>query len=77
MNEKSLARELGAMTAEFAPIDSLDDLTKVLDGGFQIPAVLKTRRVGYDGKGQAWSRDVADAGAAWAGCTRQPAILEG
>lgn len=76
MNEKSLARELGAMTAEFAAIDSLDDLTKVLDGGFQIPSVLKTRRLGYDGKGQAKILKREDAGAAWTAMHGQPSILE-
>ena len=34
INEKTLARELGAMTAEFAPIDSLEALSSTLDGGF-------------------------------------------
>ena len=53
MNEKTLARELGAKTAEFAEVDSLADLNIRLDSGFPIPAVLKTRRFGYDGKGQA------------------------
>jgi len=76
INEKTLARELGAMTAEFAPIDSLDALTKALDGGFPIPSVLKTRRFGYDGKGQAKILQRADAAAAWAAMRGEPSILE-
>lgn len=76
MNEKALARGLGAMTAEFAAIDSFADLTKILDGGFKIPAVLKTRRFGYDGKGQAKILKREDAEAAWADMANQPSILE-
>ncbi|MFT3733342.1 MAG: 5-(carboxyamino)imidazole ribonucleotide synthase [Hyphomicrobium sp.] len=76
MNEKSLARELGAMTADFAAIDSLADLEKILDGGFAVPSVLKTRRFGYDGKGQAKILKRADAGEAWAAMRDQPSILE-
>jgi 5-(carboxyamino)imidazole ribonucleotide synthase len=64
------------MTAEFAAVDSLADLVSVLDGGFAVPAVLKTRRFGYDGKGQAkiLKRDGAEA--AWAEMRNQPSILE-
>lgn len=76
MNEKSLARELGAMTAEFAPIDSFTDLAQTLDNGFAIPSVLKTRRFGYDGKGQAKILTRADAESAWAAMRDQPSILE-
>jgi 5-(carboxyamino)imidazole ribonucleotide synthase len=76
INEKSLARELGAMTADFAPIDSLDALEKVLDDGFPIPAVLKTRRFGYDGKGQAKITKREDVNRAWAEMRDQPSILE-
>jgi 5-(carboxyamino)imidazole ribonucleotide synthase len=76
INEKTLARELGALTAEFAPIDSLEALIKALDGGFPIPSVLKTRRFGYDGKGQAKILERADADAAWAAMRGEPSILE-
>jgi 5-(carboxyamino)imidazole ribonucleotide synthase len=76
INEKTLARELGAMTAEFAAIDSHEALIKALDGGFPIPAVLKTRRFGYDGKGQAEIARREDAEAAWAHMRGQPSILE-
>jgi len=76
INEKMLARQLGAMTAEFAPIDSLEALIKALDGGFAVPAVLKTRRFGYDGKGQAKILKRSDAEAAWAAMRDRPSILE-
>ena len=77
INEKTLARQLGAMTADFGPIDSLEALIKTLDGGFAVPAVLKTRRFGYDGKGQAKILKRGGAEAAWAAMRRQPSILEG
>ncbi|MFA5955300.1 5-(carboxyamino)imidazole ribonucleotide synthase [Hyphomicrobium sp.] len=76
MNEKSLARELGAMTADFSAIDSFADLENVLDKGFAVPSVLKTRRLGYDGKGQAKILARADAEAAWTAMRDQPSILE-
>lgn len=76
INEKTLARDLGAMTADFAPISSLADLEKVLDDGFAIPSVLKTRRFGYDGKGQAKILKRGDAAAAWSAMRDQPSILE-
>ena len=76
MKEKSLARDLGAMTAQFAAIDSFSDLAQVLDGGFPVPSVLKTRRFGYDGKGQAKILTRSDAEAAWTAMKGQPSILE-
>ncbi|MFD2498790.1 5-(carboxyamino)imidazole ribonucleotide synthase [Rhizorhabdus histidinilytica] len=41
------------------------------------PAILKTRRFGYDGKGQARLKDAADADEAWASIAWEPAVLEG
>jgi 5-(carboxyamino)imidazole ribonucleotide synthase len=77
INEKSLARSIGAMTAPFVAIDSLADLERALEGAVQPPAVLKTRRFGYDGKGQAKIADVSDLATAWQEMRGQPAILEG
>ena len=76
LNEKDLARRLGAATAEYAPIDSLDDLARRLAAGFPVPCVLKTRRFGYDGKGQAKILDPSGAAAAWDAIGRHPAIVE-
>lgn len=75
-NEKTLARELGAKTADFARVDSLADLEKLIDDGFPLPCVLKTRRLGYDGKGQAKIMSRADIAAAWAAMKDAPSILE-
>jgi 5-(carboxyamino)imidazole ribonucleotide synthase len=75
LNEKRLARELGAMTADFAAVDSLSDLiARMAETG--LPAILKTRRFGYDGKGQAKIMHPGDAGAAWAAMRGQAAVLE-
>ncbi len=76
INEKTLARQLGAMTADFAKIYTAQELKACLDDGFALPAVLKTRRMGYDGKGQAKLLDKADAKGAWALMKDQPSILE-
>jgi len=73
--EKSLARELGAMTAAFAPVLTLADLeSAVVATG--LPAILKTTRMGYDGKGQAKINTAADLASAFAAMKGQPAILE-
>lgn len=75
INEKTLARRLGAGTADFAEINSLGDLEKALQT-IPAPCVLKTRRFGYDGKGQAKLLDKADAKGAWKLMKDQPSILE-
>jgi 5-(carboxyamino)imidazole ribonucleotide synthase len=75
LKEKRLARDLGAMTADFASVNSRDELTaRITQVG--LPAVLKTTRFGYDGKGQAKIMAASDVGAAYAAMKGQPAILE-
>ena len=76
ISEKRLARRLGAATADFAPVASMAALDLFLDKGFALPAILKTRRFGYDGKGQAKLATRADAAAAWAAMAGQPSVLE-
>jgi 5-(carboxyamino)imidazole ribonucleotide synthase len=73
--EKSLARSLGVMTAEFAPVDDRAGLDAAL-ARIGCPAVLKTTRMGYDGKGQAKIMAPADAASALAAMNGQQAILE-
>ncbi len=73
--EKNLFREIGLATPAFAAVDSREDLARALDA-IGLPAVLKTRRLGYDGKGQAVLRSIADADAAWAALGAAPLILE-
>lgn len=76
LNEKNLFRELGIPVAPFAQIDSLDDLNNSAGKSIKLPAVLKTRRLGYDGKGQAIVRSREELAQAWEAIGRQPAILE-
>jgi 5-(carboxyamino)imidazole ribonucleotide synthase len=76
VNEKMLARELGAMTADFASVDSYGELLARIEQ-IGTPSILKTRRLGYDGKGQAKILKPEDAKDAWAAMRDQPSILEG
>ncbi|HEX7129700.1 MAG TPA: 5-(carboxyamino)imidazole ribonucleotide synthase [Rhodanobacteraceae bacterium] len=62
--EKTLFRECGLDTPAFAKVDTRDDLEAALRE-IGAPAILKTRRLGYDGKGQFRIRSIADADAAW------------
>lgn len=76
LREKQYVADLGGRTAPFAAIDTLEDL-KVALGTIGTPAILKTNRFGYDGKGQVRIHDVADADAAWQAIGEAPSILEG
>ena len=58
--EKRFFHECGMGTAPFAPVDSLEDLKQALEAT-GLPAILKTRRMGYDGKGQARLQSSDDA----------------
>jgi 5-(carboxyamino)imidazole ribonucleotide synthase len=62
--EKTLFRECGLPTPEFMTVDTRDELDKAL-ATVGVPAILKTRRLGYDGKGQFRLQQMADADAAW------------
>jgi 5-(carboxyamino)imidazole ribonucleotide synthase len=74
--EKTCVRELGIATAPFAAAGSVEELARALQT-LGRPAVLKTRRFGYDGKGQAMIQPDTDASAAFRAIGGQPAILEG
>jgi 5-(carboxyamino)imidazole ribonucleotide synthase len=74
--EKSFVQTLGGRTAPFRAVDSFDDLKAAL-AEIGAPAILKTRRFGYDGKGQARIPDAALARQAWSRIDAQPAVLEG
>src|SRR5688572_18383763 len=62
--EKSLFRELGIGVPEFAAVASRAELEAAL-ARLGAPAILKTRRLGYDGKGQFRIRSAGDLDAAW------------
>jgi 5-(carboxyamino)imidazole ribonucleotide synthase len=76
LQEKSCFRALGIGTAAFAAIDGPSDLSRAV-AELGLPAVLKTRRLGYDGKGQFVLTRVADTEQAWARVAEAPSILEG
>ncbi len=76
LTEKTFLQGLGLQTAPFADISDLDGLRAAIDD-IGTPAILKTRRFGYDGKGQARLRAPEDAGAALADMAGAPSILEG
>jgi len=77
--EKTLFRECGPATPEFMAVDTRADLDRAL-ATVGAPAILKTRRLGYDGKGQFRLKTTADADAAWAAlgaqATKHGLILE-
>lgn len=80
VREKETARGLGLPTAEYRAIASLPELRRALEE-LGTPAVLKTARMGYDGKGQATIRNPSEAEAAFAALASRPAgallVLEG
>src|SRR5512134_2352119 len=61
--EKRLFRRLGIPVAPFAAVDTRGDLDRAI-AALGAPGILKTRRLGYDGKGQALLRRAPDADAA-------------
>jgi 5-(carboxyamino)imidazole ribonucleotide synthase len=73
--EKEFVAGLGIATAPFAKVDSVDELSLAIDK-IGLPSVLKTRRLGYDGKGQALIKSKEQADAAFAAIGSVPAILE-
>jgi 5-(carboxyamino)imidazole ribonucleotide synthase len=73
--EKDFVSALGIGTAPYAGVHSAAQLTEAVEK-VGLPAVLKTRRLGYDGKGQVKIAKGGDAGAAWQKLHRVPCILE-
>jgi 5-(carboxyamino)imidazole ribonucleotide synthase len=72
--EKRFVEEVGGRPARWAPVASRADLDAAL-AHVGTPAILKTARFGYDGKGQVQLRSPADADAAWEEIGG-PAVLE-
>ncbi|EIL99702.1 5-(carboxyamino)imidazole ribonucleotide synthase [Rhodanobacter thiooxydans] len=70
--EKTLFRECGLHTPDFMTVDTREQLDQAL-AAIGVPAILKTRRLGYDGKGQFRLHVLADAEAAWAALGAQAA----
>jgi len=74
--EKSFISGLGIPVAPFAAFSDETELTEAVER-LSRPAVLKTRRFGYDGKGQAMIRPETDLAVAWAELGHAPSIVEG
>jgi len=73
--EKQLFQTLGIPTPEFATVESMQQLRDAASH-VGLPVVLKTRGMGYDGKGQAVIRDESSLAAAWGRLRGSPLILE-
>jgi 5-(carboxyamino)imidazole ribonucleotide synthase len=76
LTEKTFLRELRIPVAPFAPVATPSELTAAVRE-VNLPAILKTRRLGYDGKGQVLVGSEADARDALAQLQGAPALLEG
>lgn len=73
--EKRFIEGTGARVAPWREVSSLSEVTTaVVELG--TPVVLKARRYGYDGKGQAWIRSPDEADPAWDSIAREPAVAE-
>lgn len=73
--EKTFLNEAGAPTVAFAKADDILEAAQALEA-IGAPALMKTRRDGYDGKGQMWVEHAADAGRAFAALGGKPVIVE-
>jgi len=73
--EKSFFKSLGIPTPDFAEVNSKTDLDEAVRK-LGLPAVLKTRRLGYDGKGQFVLKTASDIDPAWTALGSTPLILE-
>ena len=74
--EKDFLSGLGLRTAPYAAVDGPEALAAAL-ADLGTPAILKTRRLGYDGKGQVRLDAGASAGEAWVAVGEAPSVLEG
>ena len=73
--EKEYIERCGGRVAPWRAVASLGEVEAAV-AALGTPLVLKSRRYGYDGKGQAWVRAPGDAAAAWADIGGEPAVAE-
>ena len=73
--EKAFIEGCGARVAPWRAVETLADVEAAV-AELGVPLVLKTRRYGYDGKGQAWVRAPGEAANAWAAIGAEPAVAE-
>ncbi|HEX8263589.1 MAG TPA: ATP-grasp domain-containing protein, partial [Allosphingosinicella sp.] len=75
LSEKGFIAGLGGRPPAYRAVDDLAGLEAAIEA-LGLPAVLKTRRFGYDGKGQARLAQASDAESAWTTVRGSPSILE-
>ena len=73
--EKRFLEANGARVAAWREVSTEAELDAAV-AALGLPLVLKSRRLGYDGKGQAWVREAGEARAAWASIGDAPAVAE-
>ena len=73
--EKSFLNGIGVQTAPWRPVESFSQL-EVAVAELGLPAILKTTRLGYDGRGQTRLRTPDDLAPAWAALLPRPLVLE-
>ena len=73
--EKSFLQGCGVGVAPWREVDGEEDIIAALEA-LGSPILLKSRRYGYDGKGQAWVHRPGEAAAAWEAIGRLPAVAE-
>ncbi|PTE13717.1 5-(carboxyamino)imidazole ribonucleotide synthase [Pseudogemmobacter blasticus] len=76
ISEKTFLGDLGLQTAPWAAVNSESDLRAAV-ARLGLPAILKTTRLGYDGKGQVKLESETDIPAAWAAMDNAACVLEG
>ena len=76
ITEKDFLTGIGLACAPYANVETADDLAKAIDE-IGAPSILKTRRFGYDGKGQSRLKAPEDGKAAWTELGETPSVLEG
>jgi 5-(carboxyamino)imidazole ribonucleotide synthase len=76
ITEKDYLNDLGLTTAPYAQVDTLADLQAAAEK-IGLPAILKTRRFGYDGKGQSRLKSADDIETAHSDMADAPSVLEG
>ena len=73
--EKRFLESCDARIAPWRSVDGVEDIRVAL-ADLGAPVLIKTRRLGYDGKGQAWVHNNSEAERAWEAIGRQPAVAE-
>lgn len=76
LTEKDFLRDIGCLTAPYAPVATPAEMEDAIEE-IGLPAILKTRRMGYDGKGQVLIRQPEETALALASMNGAEAILEG